>query len=244
MVATTEKSVGCSIILNVFPEGWYSSDYLQRAAIIRIHRIQFSRHPLELLHTQIQRPRQPRRDIFRRQLVKQALHILLIETELPTFNRGAEISHQVEIALPNIPPERIWVFGVHGNDIRRELRDRVPCPPVVPVRWDSLSAVGRKAAATDGLGAEEGLHGRQIRCALETVGGKGLEKEGGRGEEEGTFGPVVEVWVVGSGLIVSQGFVVCETITVEDVVHGRGHQREKRRVEGVVVAGEEIVLAC
>ena len=87
------------------------------AAIVRKHRIQFPYHPPKDLHGQIQRSCQTGRDIVRGELIEESIHRLQIESELLILNRSAEISHQVGIPLPNVSPEKHWVFPVHRENI-------------------------------------------------------------------------------------------------------------------------------
>ena len=133
---------------------------------------------------------------------------------------------------------------IHGQDLGGGGDDVVGLPTVEPIGGDGLFIIELPAAVGGFFGAEERGDGGQVGVAGGAEGGEEFVEEGGGAVEENGFGAVVEVAVVGFGLLVALVAVQSEVVAVEVPVAGGGHVAEEGAVEAVVVAvGEEVVVS-
>ena len=101
----------------------------------------------------------------------------------------------------------------------------------------------RPATGAVAYGAEEGFDGGEVGGAGGAEGGKQLVEEGGRAVEEERLGAEVEVAIFGFGLGVALRAVEREVVAVKGALAGGVHVAEQSAVEGVVIAGKEIIVA-
>lgn len=101
------------------------------------------------------------------------------------------------------------------------------------------------AAVSIGDGAEEALDGGEVGGSSGAEGREKFIEEGSGAVEEEGLGPIVEVSVVGEGLLVALVPVEGKVFAIEVALAGVLHVAEEGAVELVVVAdgGEEVVVA-
>ena len=192
---------------------------------------------------------QTTRHILRRNLIEQADDVIRVGTQqavLHAHDTSTTCAQRVEVVgLARVAAEEDRRAAVHGDEIVRDVREGKGREAVVPVIRDALAAAEDEGVAGF-LGAEE-------RADVQEVGRRDVavcevreeaEEEGGGAVEQDYLGAVVEVGVLGDGLLVALAHEFDHVGQVKVVACGDGHCVEEGAVEGEVIRSFEEVVGA
>ena len=214
-----------------------------------IQRIEILRR--EQRHTRRQRAQlrlQTTRHILRRNLVYKTNEIASLCTEQiilnphdarPTSAQPVEIVHFARIAA-----QKHGRHAIHSRKVVRDVRERQRREAIMPIVEDDFAGARGKGAPAL-LDAEEARD--EVERGRADVAGEvweEAEEEAGGAVEEDGLGAVVEVWVLGDGLLVALAHEGDHLRKAEGAADGLVHHVEEGGVEGEVVGLLEEEIAA